>query len=309
MPPFRILALSAGGYQGLFTALILEEIEARGRGPLRDRFDLVAGTSIGGVIALAVAAGVPISSVVRAFVEEGPSLFPIGGAPRGRVSSARDALRFLSRPKYEPGPLRDLIGRFIDPATRLRDLEVPALIPATRVRDAEPVLFGPLTHPDLLVIDAALATAAAPMMFPTHRIGPDAYADGAVFAPAPDLVAVHEAGRRYGAGPSQVRVLSVGTLSGAFRLRAPETDRLGVLGWVSDQRLVRTVLAAQERLTVNVCRDLLGPGYLRIDAGLAEKELSLTGLDVATEAARRVLFRAAEDRIKTLEVKHPPFWG
>jgi patatin-like phospholipase/acyl hydrolase len=263
--PFRILALSAGGYQGLFTALILEEIEARGGGPLRDRFDLISGTSIGGVIALAVAAGVPISSVVRAFVEEGPSLFPNGGVSRGRVPAARDALRFLSRPKYDPDPLRDLIGRFIDPATRLRDLGVPVLIPATRVRDAEPVLFGPLTHPGLSVVDAALATAAAPMMFPTHRIGPDAYADGAVFAPAPDLIAVQEAGRRSGAGPGRVRVLSVGTLSGTFRLRAPETDRLGVLGWVSDQRLVRTVLAAQERLTVNACRDLFGPRYLRID--------------------------------------------
>jgi hypothetical protein len=64
--PFRILALSAGGYHGLFTAPILEEVERRGGGPLRDRFDLISGTSIGGVIALAVAAGVPMSRVVRA---------------------------------------------------------------------------------------------------------------------------------------------------------------------------------------------------------------------------------------------------
>lgn len=306
--PFRILALSAGGYQGLFTALILEEVERRGGGPLRDRFDLISGTSIGGVIGLAVAAGVPMSRVVRAFVEEGPSLFPNGGASRGRVSAARDALRFLSRPKYDPGPLRDLIGRFVDPGARLRDLAVPVVIPATRVRDAEPVLFGPITHPDLPVIDAALATSAAPMMFPTHRIGSEAYADGAVFAPAPDLIAVHEAGRRYGASPGRVRVLSVGTLSGTFRLRAPETDRLGVLGWVSEQRLVRTVLAAQERLTVHACRDLIGRGYLRVDAGLAEGELGLTGLDVATERARGVIRGAAARRIGELPPRHPPFW-
>lgn len=110
--PFRILALTAGGYQGLFTALILEEIEARGAGLLRDRFDLVAGTSIGGVIALAVAAGVPMSRVVRAFVEEGPSLFLNGSSSKGRVSAARDALRFLSRPKYDPGPLDASLTKF-----------------------------------------------------------------------------------------------------------------------------------------------------------------------------------------------------
>lgn len=229
-------------------------------------------------VALAVAAGVPASALVRALLEEGPTLFPTGGAPRGRVSAARDALRFLTRPKYETAPLRDLIGRVIDPETRLSDLEVPVLIQATRVRDAEPVLFGPASHPDLTVIDAALSAAAAPMMFPTQRVGGEAYADGAVYAPVPDLLAISEA------------------------------ERLGVLGWVSEQRLVRTVLAAQERLTIRTCRDRLGDRYLRVDAGLTAEETGLTGLDVATERAREVIRGAAERRIRELRPHHPPFW-
>jgi hypothetical protein len=107
---------------------------------------------------------------------------------------------------------------------------------------------------------------------------------------------------RRGAATERVRVLS-----GTFRLRVPETDRLGVLGWVSEQRPVRTVLAAQERLTVHACRDLLGRGYLRVDAGLAEEELGLTGLDVATERAQGVIRGAAARRIGELPPRHPPF--
>jgi patatin-like phospholipase/acyl hydrolase len=58
----RILCLSGGGYRGLFTAVVLEHIESQlqrtGKERLRDHFDLVAGTSIGGLLACGVAAGI-----------------------------------------------------------------------------------------------------------------------------------------------------------------------------------------------------------------------------------------------------------
>lgn len=170
MAPFRILALSGGGYQGLFTAQVLAAIEAAGPGRLRDRYDLIAGTSIGGIIALAIAAGVPARRIVDTFLEAGPALFPNGPVRGGRLSAARDALRFLTRPKYDPAPLRDLIRAFPRPDLRLSDLPLDVLIPATRVSDGDPVLFSRVHHGGLRLIDVALATSAAPMMFPTHRI-------------------------------------------------------------------------------------------------------------------------------------------
>ena len=162
--PFRILALSGGGYQGLFTAQVLAAIEAAGPGRLRDRFDLIAGTSIGGIIALALAAGVPAARIVETFLEAGPVLFPNGPVRGGRRSAARDALRFLTRPKYDPAPLRDLLRALPSPDLRLSDLPVDVLIPATRVSDGDPVLFSRGRHGRFRLIDVALATSAAPLI-------------------------------------------------------------------------------------------------------------------------------------------------
>lgn len=60
---FQILALSGGGYRGLYTATILAELERELGGPIARHFDLIAGTSIGGILALAIANEIPASSL------------------------------------------------------------------------------------------------------------------------------------------------------------------------------------------------------------------------------------------------------
>ena len=64
---FRILSLSGGGYLGLYTAVLLADLEQRIGEPIGRRFDLVAGTSVGGLLAIAVAFEVPLSSIVAIF--------------------------------------------------------------------------------------------------------------------------------------------------------------------------------------------------------------------------------------------------
>jgi patatin-like phospholipase/acyl hydrolase len=69
---FRILALAGGGYLGLYTASVLAALEARCGEPLGRRFDLIAGTSVGGILAVALAYEVPMRRLVDLFVEHGP---------------------------------------------------------------------------------------------------------------------------------------------------------------------------------------------------------------------------------------------
>lgn len=74
--PFVVLSLSGGGYCGLYTASILEELERmRGGSVLADAVDLVVGTSIGGIIALGVSFGIPASKIRAIIQERGPWLF------------------------------------------------------------------------------------------------------------------------------------------------------------------------------------------------------------------------------------------
>lgn len=68
---FQILALSGGGYRGLYTATILAELERELGGPIARHFDLIAGTSIGGILALALANEIPAQKLVEMFVSKG----------------------------------------------------------------------------------------------------------------------------------------------------------------------------------------------------------------------------------------------
>jgi predicted acylesterase/phospholipase RssA len=56
--PYQILGLSGGGFRGLYTAKLLEILEVDANKPLSQVFDLIADTSIGGILALGLAMGI-----------------------------------------------------------------------------------------------------------------------------------------------------------------------------------------------------------------------------------------------------------
>lgn len=60
---FQILCLSGGGYLGLYNIALLSELERQSGDRIASRFDLLAGTSIGGIVALALAAEVPAEAI------------------------------------------------------------------------------------------------------------------------------------------------------------------------------------------------------------------------------------------------------
>lgn len=57
--PFRVLALDGGGIKGVFTAALLAELEHMTGQRVVEHFDLITGTSTGGIIAIALALGIP----------------------------------------------------------------------------------------------------------------------------------------------------------------------------------------------------------------------------------------------------------
>ena len=80
--PFRVLSLDGGGMRGTYTATYLDRVAstfARRRGvealDIGAAFDLIVGTSTGGIIACALAKGVPLSEVVTLYQEHGPKIF------------------------------------------------------------------------------------------------------------------------------------------------------------------------------------------------------------------------------------------
>jgi patatin-like phospholipase/acyl hydrolase len=73
---FRILSLDGGGIKGAFTAAVLAEWEKQMRLVIADHFDLIAGTSTGGIIALALGLGLRVAEILDFYQKEGPKIFP-----------------------------------------------------------------------------------------------------------------------------------------------------------------------------------------------------------------------------------------
>lgn len=114
-PLFRVLALDGGGIKGTFTAAALAALEEMNPGlRLADCFDVICGTSTGGILALALGLGLTANEILEFYVEHGPAIFPITGAATG---TARTVWQVLFGPKIRPGttPSRAL-GRLWRPA-------------------------------------------------------------------------------------------------------------------------------------------------------------------------------------------------
>jgi len=299
----HLLCLSGGGYRGLYTALVLEALEEKAKKPLADIFDVVAGTSIGAVIAAGLALRVPAETLRQAVENHGPRVFD----RRIRCGRLRfpiqNRLRPLYRARYSQDPLREAIDKILGANADRPFSKVcaPLLVSTVEVRSGAPRLLRSAglaggQASDLCLRDGLLASAAAPTYFPPHRVGGRAFVDGGLVANAPDLAAVAEAVRHLPCGLHEVRVLSIGTagLPHATRL----TDRSpGLVKWLVRHGLVQLTLSAQERLAVEHSSVLLGDRYLRIDHAPTPSDHALLGLDKVTRASTEALYRAAEDTI------------
>lgn len=288
----RVLSLSGGGFLGLYTAHVLQLLEARAGVPLGRCFDLIAGTSIGAVLALALAYELPMQRLVRLFTDHGPRVFSSRALPAGTVGRLLDLTRSVLGPKYSGEALREALESELG-HWRLGDALHSVVIPAVDVGDCRTKIFKTPHTPssqgdgELRAVDVAMAACAAPAYFPSVRIGDRLYADGGLFAVAPDQVALHEIEHFIGADPAQVSMLSVGTATARYLPREGVAEEAGAVGWLSEGRLILTLISVQQQHVLAMMEDRLGERYLRLDADWpADAGL---GIDVATaEAAQRL---------------------
>jgi len=301
----QLLCLSGGGFRGIYTALVLEGLEARAQRPLRDVFDVIAGTSIGAWIAAALALRIPANEIRTAIAAHGPAIFSPSHRTGRRWLPIRNPLRFLYRPRYAKQPVRRAIDATFGQHgwTPLSKITAPLILSAVDVETSAPVILmssglaGPHAS-NLPLRDALLATSAAPTYFPIHRVAGRSLVDGGLVANAPDLVAVTETIRHFGCDLDQVRVLSIGT-AGTPHAAVVNTKAPGLLTWLIQHGLVQLTLSAQEQLAVQQSAVLLRDRYLRLDYshdGTSGPDLRL---DAASEASTEALQRAADATVHT----------
>lgn len=304
--PFQALALTGGGYRGLYTAKALQTMEDSIGEPIGRRFDLLCGTSIGGIVALAAAFEVPMSKVVEVFEKHGEKIFPSTQRPphgAGKLRQYWDLIKFAKKARYSTAPLRLAISELIPEDALLGDALHAVAIPAVNLTKGHPQVFKTRHIEEwnrdwkMKAIDIAIATAAAPTFFELAEIGNNLYADGGLFANAPDQVALHEAEFFLKVDHDAIRLLSIGTTTRSYSVSYGAGRNFGVADWMKDQRLLSVMISAQQQFVEQLMTHRLGDNYLRIDHAPSQEQADDLGLDVATTVAKKTLLGLAEKSV------------
>jgi uncharacterized protein len=302
----QALCLSGGGYRGLYTARILEHLQTLTTKPLHTHFRFIAGTSIGAIIAAALAAGVKPQRIREEIEAIGPKLFA-----RRRFHRTRQLL--FSAP-YKQDVLSETLTQLFTEIgapnlleTSIAKTHLAIIITATSASAHEPRIYGGnnlALHPppDINLRDAILASSAAPTYFPARIAAGEKLIDGGLIANAPDVIALGILQRRLGARLTDCHILSIGTCAPTRTPDPPVPDKSGKLGWILKKRnIVDVTLDAQERLTIQIMSQLLKNQFLRIDSHASgEDGERLSTLDQATTETTALLKRLADERFRTL---------
>ncbi|HDS9724645.1 MULTISPECIES: CBASS cGAMP-activated phospholipase [Enterobacter] len=302
----RILSLNGGGARGMFTISVLSEIERilASKHPnqdikIGDYFDLITGTSIGGILALGLATGKSARELERVFFDRANDIFP-------KRWSLTNLLRSLCAPIYRSHPLRETIQEMIGAETTFNDLTRRVMIPAVNLSTGKPQFFKTPHNPDftrdgpLKLIDAALATSAAPTYFSPHYCEDlrAYFADGGLVANNPSYIGLLEVFRDMNSDFSvthkDIHILNIGTVGEEYSLSPKLLSKTWWNGycrlWGMGKRLVLTTMTANQHLHKNMLqRELMlhdaVDNYIYLDEIIPNEAASDITLDNATKSS------------------------
>jgi uncharacterized protein len=255
LAPFRVLSLDGGGMRGTYTATYLDRVattfaKQRGIGALDvgAAFDLIVGTSTGGIIACALAAGVPPADIVTLYSTHGPAIFSrplptgIGGAIADHwrrsdaIAAGTEALRAALAEKLQDVTIAEIYERrgialgvtAVEMSQHRSWVFKTAHLKGSNHRDD-----------DYRLVDVCLATTAAPIYRSLAAIDhPDAaprgfnvFADGGLWANNPVLVGLIDALDMTAPG-QEIHIFCLGTcpMPAGEQITKAQVDR-GLYEW------------------------------------------------------------------------------
>jgi patatin-like phospholipase/acyl hydrolase len=285
----RVLSIDGGGIRGIIPALVLAELERRSGRRTFELFDLIAGTSTGGILACALCAPdpLPAEQLVALYEEEGPRIFD--RSIWQRVESADGVLD----EKYDAGALDRALERFLSDK-RLSEAVPDLIIPAYDTAVPGPHFFKSRDARESPDRDAPLslvarATSSAPTYFEPLQDGERSLIDGGVFAVNPAMCAYAEVLRH--SRDAEVTLLSLGTGEQTRPRPWREVNDWGLARWA--RPIIDVVFDGASDAVDYQLRHALGDGsYRRLQVELTKASDALD--DARPENIRRLRGHAEE---------------
>lgn len=311
--PFKVLSIDGGGIKGLYSAKILEHFEDNFGCRIADYFDLICGTSTGGLIALGLSLNIPVERITRLYSEQGEKIFP---PSNGLLSILK---QIFLQSKYSNTELRKALENIFGHKT-LANSKCLLCIPAFSLTDGRPFIFkydhseGNLSRDNgTRYVDVALATSAAPAYLPIVSLASYNYKqfiDGGVCANNPTLIGVMESLRYFvGEGKrfQELKVMSIGSLEPSPGRRIITKHRRSVLDW--NKELITTFSEGQSSLTSYIVSTLSQHcnnqfDYVRIPGCvLSSEQERIIRMDNSSNEAIRLMSQMGYDQAITWSKK------
>lgn len=265
---FRILSIDGGGIRGILPLAVLAGLESRHLrgGSIAECFDLIAGTSTGGIIALGLASGLTATEILEIYISRGGEVFP----DYDPVTQWGMGALQLVRNRCDTDALYRLIDDVVGPRG-LWESRSRLCIPAAETRHFEPFIFKTPHHPDYRkdwkepMCHVAKTTSAAPAHFRPVD-GDDGYEfiDGGVWANNPVMIAIADALACFDVRREQIKVMSLGCGQTRFEMGWARRRLGGLLSWKS---LMFETMQIQSQNVVGQARLIVGGDrVLRIES-------------------------------------------
>ncbi|EOA18418.1 hypothetical protein CARUB_v10006962mg [Capsella rubella] len=340
-----ILSLDGGGVRGIIAGVVLAYLEKQLQeldgedARLADYFDVIAGTSTGGLVTamLTVPDGTgrpyfAAKDIVPFYLEHCPKIFP---QPSGVFALLPKLPKLLSGPKYSGKYLRNLLSKLLGEA-KLHQTLTNVVIPTFDIKKLQPTVFSSyqaLVDPSLnvKVSDICVGTSAAPTFFPPHYFSNEDsqgnttefnLVDGAITANNPTLVAMTAVSKQIvknnpdmgdikPLGYDQFLVISIGTGSTKKeeKYSAKKAAKWGIISWLYDNGSTPIL-----DITMESSRDMIHfhssvvfkalqseDKYLRIDDDTLDGNVS--SMDLATKSNLENLVKIGEKILKNRVVQ------
>lgn len=281
---FRILSLDGGGLRGIVPLLVLKRIEEMTGKKIHELFDVIVGTSTGGIIACGltstkdgVSPALSIDQLIELYTTKGDTIFP---RRTNIFTKAIGGIKSAFGPKFSAKGLDGLLKEYFGDLT-LKDTLKPVIVTSYDIKNNDVVMFKTRNavwdaeRYDAKLSDACRATSAAPTYLPSFELKFDGKqrvcVDGGIYINNPVMAAVSDALRSVeGLSIKDIECLSLGT--GVYTESLDDkTEGWGLLGWAMP--ITTIMMQATSKSSAYEASEILKK-HLRFQISICDKKRS-----------------------------------
>ena len=254
-----LLSLDGGGVRELATVTFLANLEKALGEPLYEKFDFFIGTSAGAITAMAL-------SIAKMNGDSLLELWSEKTFERILDSSLWDSKLGLMQinPKYDGKGKEQVLNEYFG-NLKLGDASGDLAIVSYDIEERKPLLLTSYGNSNISAIDAGHASSAAPIYYPTARVGNRYLIDGGIVANNPVLHGYAEVKKLY--PDSNVKILSVGTGLNKRPLKGKASQKWGLIGWLMHDLFG---LMLESSLDHEIATEIIGKDYIRVNSPLGK---------------------------------------